>query len=85
MSVDWRIKMPNTLPPEILKLSAEERLALVDLIYESIDEDAFSRAERIDDGKMLPNQQAELERRFAEYDANPDSFIPVEQLLAEMK
>ena len=77
--------MPETLPPEILKLSTEERLALADLIYESIDEEAFSRAEKVDDLKMLPNQQAELERRFAAYDANPDSFIPVEQLLAEMK
>lgn len=77
--------MPGTLPPEILKLSAEERLALVDLIYESIDEEAFSQAENTDDRKMLPNQQAELERQFAEYEANPDSFIPVEQLLAEMK
>jgi putative addiction module component (TIGR02574 family) len=86
---NWTMKMGkgarhmSKLMPEILKLSVEERLALADEIYASF----APQVTRSDDDweDVTPEQAAELERRFAEYDANPSIGIPVEQTLAKMK
>lgn len=58
------------------KLSREERLALVQELWDSIAADK--------PGSLLTEaQRAELRRRVAEDDANPDDVIPWEVVKAE--
>ena len=63
----------STLRHEILRLSTAEKLALVEQIWDSIPED---------DEALAPTseQRADLERRLAEANADPDGGIPWEEV-----
>jgi len=50
---------------EIRKLSVEERIALVEAIWDSIADDAGALP-------LTDEQHVELERRLARYEANPE-------------
>ena len=63
---------------EILKLSVEERLRLVDLIWESLETDPSS----------LPVSEAHLkviEERLSEHRRDPSSAVSLEEVLAEAR
>ena len=62
-------------------LSIDERLQLVEDIWDSIAQEANVRAEAL---LLSPAQMAELERRLADADAHPDDGIPWEQVRAEL-
>ena len=62
-------------------LSIDERLQLVEDIWDSIAQEANVRAEAL---LLSPAQMAELERRIADADAHPDDGIPWEQVRAEL-
>lgn len=61
---------PNTLS-ELLKLSAADRAELAMALWASLD-DAARDAELA----LTPEQAAELDRRFAEHEADPGSARP---------
>jgi len=64
--------MPTVIS-DYTKLSIPERLALIGEIWDSV----------IAEGKPLPlsdAQRAELDRRLAEHEANPDAAIPWEEI-----
>ena len=63
----------STLLHEILRLSTAEKLALVEQIWDSIPEDDEALA-------PTPEQRADLERRLAEANADPDGGIPWEEV-----
>ncbi len=56
----------------------EERIKLAQDFWEIIGEDGY-------DPDLTPAQAAELDRRFAEFEANPHEGIPWEQVQAELK
>jgi putative addiction module component (TIGR02574 family) len=58
------------------QLSVEERIALVQEIWDSIAADMEATP-------LTGAQRAELERRLADHEANPDDVIPWEQIQAE--
>ena len=63
---------------EILKLSVEERLRLVDLIWQSLESDPSA----------LPVSEAHLkviEERLAEHRRNPNSTVSLDEVLAEAR
>jgi putative addiction module component (TIGR02574 family) len=60
------------------KLSREDRLALVQELWDSI---AAERGPSL----LTDAQREELRRRVAEDDANPDDVIPWEQVKAEAR
>lgn len=64
----------STLLAEALKLSFDERLRLVDAIWDSIAAHA---------DMLTEEQRAELERRWADDEANPNDVVPWETVLAE--
>ncbi|MCB9894139.1 MAG: addiction module protein [Planctomycetes bacterium] len=68
--------MSNT--PAIDKLSVEERLALLEAVWESL-------AEREADITLSPDQLQLVRKRVADYRANPRPGMPLEQALAEIK
>ena len=57
------------------RLSVEERLALVEELWDSI-------AESSGDLPLTDAQQAELDRRLVEHEANPDDVVPWEDIKA---
>lgn len=63
-------------PDDIANLSIEERMELVQIIWDSIGEEAASI-------ELSEHWQRELERRSAEQDANPGDAIPWEVVTAE--
>lgn len=68
------MKVMRSLPvAEILELPVPERLRLVELIWESIA--AIPEAVPVSD-----ELQAELGRRLAEFEANPEAGIPWEEV-----
>ncbi len=67
--------MPTTLESLGLdKLPRDERLALVQALWDSI---------AADGPHLTDGQRAELDRRIADDDANPDDGIPWEQVKAK--
>ena len=65
--------VPNALREQLLKLSAAERLELVEELWDSIDDD--------DEVLVLTDAQREdLERRLAEADADPTGGSPWEEV-----
>lgn len=61
---------------EILKLSVEERLRIIDLVWESLDP------------SVVPVGEAHLrvvEERLAEHRHDPDSTLSLEEVLAEAR
>lgn len=67
--------MSSTSLSELLKLPAAERVKLAMALWESL-----SGAERDAELALSPEQQAELDRRWAEHLKNPDSAIPWDQV-----
>lgn len=63
------------------RLSIDERLQLVEDIWDSIAAEANVRAGAL---PLTAAQIAELDRRVAEADAHPDEGIPWEQVRAEL-
>lgn len=63
--------MSSTALSELLKLPADERAELAMALWESLTD-----PEREADLALTAEQQAELDRRWAEHIANPDSAIP---------
>jgi putative addiction module component (TIGR02574 family) len=55
------------------QLSVEERLALVEALWDSI-------AESTGELPLTEAQQAELDRRLAEHEAHPDDVVPWEDV-----
>ena len=58
---------------ELLKLSVAERIQLVEDLWDSIAADAEAYP-------LTEAQKAELDRRLAEHEADPDSAIPWEEV-----
>lgn len=63
---------------EILKLSVEERMRLVDLIWESL-------ATNPSPLPLSDAHRAVLDERVAEHDRNPDDVVTREEVLAEAR
>jgi len=65
--------MTNALREELFKLSAAERLELVEELWDSVSDD--------DEALVLSDEQrADLERRLAEADADPTGGSPWEEV-----
>lgn len=60
------------------RLSIEDRLALAQLLWDSVAAD-------LERQPLTPAQRTELERRCAAADANPDEGAPWEQIRAEAR
>jgi putative addiction module component (TIGR02574 family) len=58
------------------RLSAEERLALVQEIWDSL-------AEEMEQFPISDAQRRELDRRVAAYEASPEEVVPWEQVKAQ--
>lgn len=65
---------------ELLKLPAAERIEIAMALWESLLD-----AEREAQFKLTPEQEAELDRRWAEHLAEPGSAIPWETVEQELK
>lgn len=59
------------------RLSVEERLALVEELWDSI-------ADSSADLPLTDAQRAELDRRLTEHEANPDDVVPWEDIKASI-
>jgi putative addiction module component (TIGR02574 family) len=62
-------------PDEITRLSPDERLALIEQLWDSLDDDQVP---------LTPAQQAELERRLATLDHDRAQSMTSETLKAEL-
>lgn len=69
-------------PSDYRHLSVEERLQLVGDIWDSIAEDVTAEPELL---PLTDEERAELDRRIAEDDADPDAAIPWEEALAQIR
>jgi putative addiction module component (TIGR02574 family) len=63
---------------EITTLSVEERIRLVQIIWDSI------AAEQLDI-ELTQAQQQELDRRIVDYEANPNDVLTWEEIKASVK
>ncbi len=70
--------MSHTDVAEILKLSVEERLRLVELIWESLAASPSTLP-------LSDAHRAVLDERVAEHDRNPDDVVTREEVLAEAR
>jgi putative addiction module component (TIGR02574 family) len=59
------------------RLSVEERLALVEDLWDSIAEESAAAS-------LTDAQRAELDRRLADYASNPDDVVPWEDVKASI-
>jgi putative addiction module component (TIGR02574 family) len=67
------LSVPNALREQLFKLSAAERLELVEELWDSISD--------ADEALVLTDAQREdLERRLAEADADPTGGLPWEEV-----
>jgi putative addiction module component (TIGR02574 family) len=72
--------MPSSDLANLLKLPAEERAEIAMALWESLsDQDRESELE------LSPEQKAELDRRWAEHLANPESAIPWEEVRRKLR
>jgi len=72
------MKMQSIPVADILELPVQERIRLVELIWDSIA--AFPDAVAV-----TPELKAELDRRLREFDADPDSGFPWDEVKARIK
>lgn len=72
------IPMSHTDVADILKLSVEERLRLVELIWESLAANPSTLP-------LSDAHRAVLDERVAEHDRNPDDVVTREEVLAEAR
>jgi putative addiction module component (TIGR02574 family) len=68
---------PNIHSLGIDRLSAEDRLRLIDEIWDSLDRE-------IQHAELLPWQEELLDRRIAEADANPGQGSPWDEVKARL-
>jgi len=61
---------------EIAAMSVEDRLALIEAIWDSLDAEAGQ-------AELSAAQKLELARRLADHRANPDKLVPWGQIKAE--
>ena len=62
---------------ELKALSVGERLRVVAEVWDSLDDDAADIA-------LLPEEQAELDRRLDAYEANPGNVLTWDQVLNDL-
>lgn len=74
--------MSNNAIAELLKLSTDERLQLVEDLWDSIAADAAADPQRL---PISEAQQLELRRRSAAYRENPAAARPLEDVLEEIE
>jgi putative addiction module component (TIGR02574 family) len=72
--------MPSSNLANLLKLPADERAELAMALWESL-----SDQERESELELSPEQKAELDRRWAEHLANPESAIPWEDVRRKLR
>jgi putative addiction module component (TIGR02574 family) len=70
--------MSDTDVADILKLSAEERLPLVEIIWASLATDPLSVP-------LGDAHRAALDESLAEHERNPDDVISLDEVLAEAR
>ena len=70
--------MSDTDVAEILKLPAEERLRLVEIIWASLDTDPSSVP-------LGDAHRAVIDERLAEHERNPDDVVSRDEVLAEAR
>ena len=70
--------MSNADVAEILKLPAEERLRLVELIWESL-------AAKPSEVPLSDAHRTVIDERVAEHERNPDDVVPREEVLAQAR
>ena len=63
-------------------LSVDERLELVGDIWDSIADEANANPDLL---PLTEEQKAELDRRVAEYEANPSAGIPMDEALKRIR
>ena len=68
----------TTLRDEISRMSVEERLDLIEQLWESLED-------RFEELPLTDEQKRELDRRLALHEAHPDRAIPWEQVRAELE
>jgi putative addiction module component (TIGR02574 family) len=74
--------MANIALAELLKLSMDERLQLVEDLWDSIAAEATSQPQRL---PVPEAQQLELLRRSSAYRADPSKARPLEEVLGEIE
>jgi putative addiction module component (TIGR02574 family) len=69
--------MDNTLLDQARKLSVDEQLELIEALWDGLSDRA---------GLLLPTeaQLAELDRRLAEHEGDPDGVVPLGEVKAEV-
>ena len=70
--------MKRDLVEDILKMSLEERVRLVEVIWDSI-------AASPESVRLTDWQRRELDRRLAEFESDPDSGSSFEDVLARIR
>jgi putative addiction module component (TIGR02574 family) len=65
---------------ELLKLPVGERAEIAIALWESLTDEARSAAL-----ELTPEERAELERRWAEHEANPGSAIPWDEFRQKLR
>lgn len=63
-------------------LSVDKRLQLVGDIWDSIAEEATVKPDVL---PLTDEQKAELDRRLAEYEADPSSAVPMDKALEDIR
>jgi len=72
--------MPTRTLSELLKLPAEERAELAMALWESLTD-----AQRAAELALTPEQETELDRRWAEHLENPDTAIPWDEVRRKLR
>lgn len=72
--------MPSSNLANLLKLPADERAELAMALWDSLTDQ-----ERESELELSSDQQAELDRRWAEHLANPESAIPWEEVRRKLR
>jgi len=72
--------MPSSNLANLLKLPADERAELAMALWESL-----TNAERESELELSPDQQVELDKRWNEHLANPESAVPWEEVRRKLR
>ena len=72
--------MPSSNLANLLKLPADERVELAMALWDSLTDQ-----ERESELELSTDQQAELDRRWADHLANPKSAIPWEEVRRKLR
>jgi putative addiction module component (TIGR02574 family) len=72
--------MPSSNLANLLKLPADERAELAMALWDSLTD-----RQRESELELSPEQKAELDRRWAEHLANPESAIPWEEVRRKLR